>query len=388
MSHILSLSPEREENSLGWPQGKKGYLTTITQIMIISQDSSTAAAMSSLQVIASSRRNTLVRSNILSPGENDYIFCCRGNSTHIGNIKFIELVAAHKLRYLSPSQGIVAKEIVNQWRAMDPPGRFLDKSDDESYWYDVGDKEAKEKTLQSLQQNHDAAGSVGPLSGKWSELEKAAFELGCERFGWGAWKSIADQLIPTRSRIQVKSYAQKLRTARQNIAKEKKLKMSAVERNLFKTKDEKRAKAAASDYHETINECVLEVQHGHDPMNYAVESNCSSIFPSAYDVCCGSSPHDYCRSVGNRRFRLMVEMSLYRCERLLQGELWDKIVTDIFRSFTSCNPPVRFLAIDFATGKWRLLNDVSKFELHSFIQHMRPYFHSLISFLSFTQRPK
>lgn len=47
-------------------------------------------------------------------------------------------------------------EVVQIWRALDPPGRFLTKTDasqgDESLWHDVGDKKAREKASQCLRE--------------------------------------------------------------------------------------------------------------------------------------------------------------------------------------------------------------------------------------------
>ena len=112
--------------------------------------------------------------NITSPGTND-ILCGRGGGTnaHPGNIKFRKLVAAHKLRYLAASKSDkpgVARDVVKEWRSMNPPGRFLAKmdssisqsgglGDDERrvLWYDVGDKKAREKASQCLRERNGAA---------------------------------------------------------------------------------------------------------------------------------------------------------------------------------------------------------------------------------------
>lgn len=140
---------------------------------------------------------------IQQPGEND-ILCGRGGGTnaHIGNIKFRKLVAAHKLRYLAAAKSDkpnVARDVVKEWRSMDPPGRFLAKMDmkqmilanlitvedvkneqlqlqqqqqqggsgsgdgkkskkeQKVYWYDVGDKKAREKASQCLRERNGAA---------------------------------------------------------------------------------------------------------------------------------------------------------------------------------------------------------------------------------------
>ncbi|KAL7466959.1 hypothetical protein ACHAXS_008458 [Conticribra weissflogii] len=158
--------------------------------------------------------------NITHPGPND-ILCGRGGGTnaHPGNVKFRKLVATHKLRYLAASKSdkpAVARDVVKEWRAMDPPGRFLAKmevgedgmpvvgggrdrdneNDDEddcktnqndnhgnsnnsnnnnnnnhnnnnnnggssgnttTLWYDVGDKKAREKASQCLRERNGAA---------------------------------------------------------------------------------------------------------------------------------------------------------------------------------------------------------------------------------------
>ena len=112
---------------------------------------------------------------ITNPGGND-ILCGRGGGTnaHPGNIKFRKLVAAHKLRYLAASKSdkpSVAREVVKEWRTMNPPGRFLAKTDPKSLppspddgstnkpvvWHDVGDKKAREKASQCLRERNGAA---------------------------------------------------------------------------------------------------------------------------------------------------------------------------------------------------------------------------------------
>lgn len=110
-------------------------------------------------------------SSIVRPSGND-ILCGRGGGTnaHPGNIKFRKLVAAHKLRYLAASKSDkpgVARDVVREWRAMDPPGRFLAKMDGKNIrnpddeapvlWYDVGDKKAREKASQCLRERNGAA---------------------------------------------------------------------------------------------------------------------------------------------------------------------------------------------------------------------------------------
>ena len=93
------------------------------------------------------------------PGVND-VMCGRGGGTnnHIGNVRFRQLVNGHKLRYLAASKvekPMVAREVVQIWRNLNPPGRFLaqDKSQGENaLWNDIGDKKAREKASQCLRE--------------------------------------------------------------------------------------------------------------------------------------------------------------------------------------------------------------------------------------------
>lgn len=47
---------------------------------------------------------------------------------------------------------LVALEIIREWRAQDPPGRFLKVDEKTGLWNDVGDKKAREKTSQALRE--------------------------------------------------------------------------------------------------------------------------------------------------------------------------------------------------------------------------------------------
>ena len=54
----------------------------------------------------------------------------------------------------------VAEEVVRIWRKLDPPGRFLVRTDpslgDDSTWHDVGDKRARKKASQALREKERA----------------------------------------------------------------------------------------------------------------------------------------------------------------------------------------------------------------------------------------
>lgn len=96
------------------------------------------------------------------PGQNDCMFGRGGGtSNHIGNINFRLLVEKFKKRYAETSKldkPHVAELVVRQWRARNPPGRFLARTNPEegtmSKWHDVGDKRARRKCAQALREKH------------------------------------------------------------------------------------------------------------------------------------------------------------------------------------------------------------------------------------------
>jgi len=106
----------------------------------------------------------------LSPGDHD-VLLGRGGGTnsHPGNVKFRELVKNHKKRYLAATKmdkPKVAKEVVDLWRQLDPPGRFLTPSseppkgprsprDGPKVWVEVDEKEARKKASQCLRERTD-----------------------------------------------------------------------------------------------------------------------------------------------------------------------------------------------------------------------------------------
>lgn len=94
--------------------------------------------------------------DINEPGPNDCLFG-RGGGTnhHPGNKKYRKMVEEKKDKYLSSKRldkPLVAMEIINEWRSMDPPGRFLKQNEKTKLWSDVGDRKAREKTSQALRE--------------------------------------------------------------------------------------------------------------------------------------------------------------------------------------------------------------------------------------------
>ena len=114
---------------------------------------------------ASPRKEDNDNAHVTKLREND-VLLGRGGGTnnHSGNVKFRKLINEHKLRYLAASKvdkPKVAREVVQLWRQMQPPGRFLARKDednseksneDNTVWYDVGDKKANAKASQCLRE--------------------------------------------------------------------------------------------------------------------------------------------------------------------------------------------------------------------------------------------
>ena len=102
--------------------------------------------------------------DILAPGKNDCLFG-RGGGTnhHPGNKKYRKLVDCKKVVYLASrrlDKPIVAMQLIQIWRAMSPPGRFLVQDKKTELWNDVGDVKAREKTSQALREKTPAPKKV------------------------------------------------------------------------------------------------------------------------------------------------------------------------------------------------------------------------------------
>jgi len=106
-----------------------------------------------------------------------------------------------------------------------------------------------------------------------------------------------------------------------------------------------------------------------DPTPYDVPSN--------YDVLCGRG-QSFFHHVGNRRFRVMIEMNTERYKNAYLASLpsngtiatatddgsvrgggedsVQKLIDETLHSLSMCDPPARFLGMDMSTGRWRALN--------------------------------
>ena len=79
--------------------------------------------------------------------------------SHPGNRRFRDIIALHRpdyIRAVKMDKPAVARKIVKAIRQGFPPGRFLKKSDDDGMYYDVGDRNAAEKTSQGLRERTNA----------------------------------------------------------------------------------------------------------------------------------------------------------------------------------------------------------------------------------------
>ncbi|KAL9182337.1 hypothetical protein ACHAXT_012989 [Thalassiosira profunda] len=92
---------------------------------------------------------------IQEPGGHDCV-SGRGGGTnyHPGNLKFRKMVEDRKPAYKAAGRGKkpeLAAALVREWRALDPPGRFL-KLNNNRLYDDIGDSEAKAKCSQALRE--------------------------------------------------------------------------------------------------------------------------------------------------------------------------------------------------------------------------------------------
>lgn len=94
--------------------------------------------------------------SIHSVSKND-VLCGRGSgpNDHCGNVAFRDFVSARRREYLNTStraqKARIAREIVDVVKALNPPGRFLEKATETS-WNEASEEKALEKVKQALRQ--------------------------------------------------------------------------------------------------------------------------------------------------------------------------------------------------------------------------------------------
>lgn len=183
--------------------------------------------------------------NIVNPGINDCLMG-RGGGTnhHPGNKRYRAITEAKKPKYLASKRlekPLVAMEVIKEWRALNPMGRFLKQHPETKLWYDVGDRKAREKTSQALREkmtyplddknegtrehvageqipgakqlmeaydeNKSACYASSPQQfkkGVWTEEEMQRVRDARKEFG-NKWSDVAKR-VPGRSEISVKNW--------------------------------------------------------------------------------------------------------------------------------------------------------------------------------------
>jgi len=113
---------------------------------------------------------------IQKPGPND-VMIGRGGGTnnHSGNIKFRRMVEDLKATYKAATsrseKRTIASNIITEWRALDPPGRFLERNDETGLWNDIGDVEAHKKCTVKLREKETVRESKKRKAGEYDSDE-------------------------------------------------------------------------------------------------------------------------------------------------------------------------------------------------------------------------
>ena len=160
LSSLDSMIPEdpmlgqnQNDTVLPYPQNQQQHTTTGTRAEDLVKQ--TTPKEETPEQIAF--RKSYPLTNISEPTNNDCL-CGRGNviTEHPGNKRYREIVYSQQTRYLNckgnGGKSMVAMEIVTNWRAQYPPGRFLKLDGATKLWNDVGNKKARLKVSQALRE--------------------------------------------------------------------------------------------------------------------------------------------------------------------------------------------------------------------------------------------
>ena len=118
--------------------------------------------------------------NVPYPNNTD-VLCGRGGGTnnHPGNLIYRQFVEDEQLNYTqSPKSDkiLYSNNVVQRIRNQDPPGRFLQKNNSNTY-DDIGDQKAREKTSQCLREGQP---SLKRELGADNKLRKLQVREECE----------------------------------------------------------------------------------------------------------------------------------------------------------------------------------------------------------------
>lgn len=110
-----------------------------------------------------------------------------GTNNHVGNKNFRQLVNENKRRYIESSKvekPKIARDVVEIWQNLDPPGRFLQKisggskSKESTVYEEVSLKKAREKASQCLRER---TSDVAPYLNKYHKDQDKMTEEGVEK---------------------------------------------------------------------------------------------------------------------------------------------------------------------------------------------------------------
>ena len=171
--------------------------------------------------------------------------------------------------------------------------------------------------------------------GTWSLSEQMLFKQACITHGWGKWKNVAT-VVTSRNTEQIKSHAQKF--VKHHLSEKLELE-NAHYNNDFNA-------AVKINHNGKIN---IE-EKGPAKKSELKALSVPAAEPSDYDVLCGLGDA-YGHYVGNRRFGVVVEMSV---DKYWVGNEKRKldIVNQMILWMRGCNPPGRFLST--VSGEWKV----------------------------------
>jgi len=120
---------------------------------------------------------------ISKPGKHDYLGGS-GNKwkDHPGNIKHRQIIEDNKDAYKAQprtEKSVLAEEVLQEWRSLDPPGRFLKMNEQTKLWDDIGDEEANKKVQQALSrekktrdESNNASNKKKPVNHHQKQIEE------------------------------------------------------------------------------------------------------------------------------------------------------------------------------------------------------------------------
>lgn len=122
---------------------------TTNQISSIQQGASKTTSVNNENIAVKPSDQVIPKSDL---GIHDYVFGTRFRN-HAGTRKYHELASKKTALYQNArvfDKATIAASVVNEWRELDPPGRFLKSNGDKGHFVDVGNEKAIAKTKKIL----------------------------------------------------------------------------------------------------------------------------------------------------------------------------------------------------------------------------------------------